>query len=562
MDMRATMAGTPPAAGHGGAERATRHRTHWVAVGALTALTAVGYCVFALARFYTFRDGSYDLVIFDQAVRSYSHFQPGISIIKGLHNGFGPHFSVLGDHWSPVLASLAPLYWIYNGPQTLLVAQAVLFALAIPPLWVFARRAFGGGHRAVVAAYLVSVAYLLSWPIAAALNFNFHEVAFAPVLTAVALERLQAGRLRTALIALAALLLVKEDMGLLVAGIGLYLAVARPRVVPRQRLVAMALIAAGIADTALATYVLIPAFGGRSDYYWAYTALGSNASQAAQHLITHPASSLELLITPRVKLITMAWLFGAFCFLPLLSPISLAVIPLLLERMLGSVFPNWWSTSFQYNAFLVVVLVCAAVDGAARLDRWVTRARQRSGPAVAGSPADGAVAASAADGAVAASAAGTAVQAPARGNAGGVSLASAAALCIVAVCLVPLFHFRAALHPSYFQRNARMNAAAAADAHVPDGVTVEAVNYLGPALSARDTVLLWDGDGSSPLRPPWVVADSAKRQFTFSTRKQQRERIAFLERTGYQVVFQRRGYVVLHLADGRASAGTSGRPAG
>ena len=470
------------------------------------------------------------------------------------------------------------MYWIYNGPQTLLVAQAVLFALAIPPLWVFARRAFGGGHRAVVAAYLVSVAYLLSWPIAAALNFNFHEVAFAPVLTAVALERLQAGRLRTALIALAALLLVKEDMGLLVAGIGLYLAVARPRVVPRQRLVAMALIAAGIADTVLATYVLIPAFGGRSDYYWAYTALGSNASQAAQHLITHPASSLELLITPRVKLITMAWLFGAFCFLPLLSPISLAVIPLLLERMLGSVFPNWWSTSFQYNAFLVVVLVCAAVDGAARLDRWVTRARQRSGPAVAGSPADGAVAGSPAVGAVAGSpadgavagervrtrgaAAGTALQAPARGNAGTVSLACAAALCIVAVCLVPLFHFRAALHPSFFQRNARMNAAAAADAHVPDGVTVEAVNYLGPALSARDTVLLWDGDGSSPLRPPWVVADTARRQFTFSTRKEQRERIAFLKRTGYQVVFQQRGYIVLHRAGGQASAGTSGRPAG
>ena len=99
----------------------------------------------------------------------------------------------------------------------------MLFALAIPPIWVFTRRAFGGGQRAVVAAYLVSVAYVLSWPIASALAFNFHEVAFAPVLTAVALERLQAGRLRTALIALAALLLVKEDMGLLVAGIGVYL---------------------------------------------------------------------------------------------------------------------------------------------------------------------------------------------------------------------------------------------------------------------------------------------------------------------------------------------------
>ena len=80
-----------------------------------------------------FRESSYDLVIFDQAIRSYSHFHLGISIIKGVHNGFGPHFSVLGDHFSPILATLAPLYWIYDGPQTLLIAQAVLFALAIPP---------------------------------------------------------------------------------------------------------------------------------------------------------------------------------------------------------------------------------------------------------------------------------------------------------------------------------------------------------------------------------------------------------------------------------------------
>ena len=541
------MPGTPPAAGHGGAERATTHRTHWVAVWALTALTAVGYCVFALARFHTFHDGSYDLVIFDQAVRSYAHFQPGISIIKGLHNGFGPHFSVLGDHWSPILAALAPLYWIYSGPQTLLVAQAVLFALAVPPLWLFTRRAFGGGQRAVVAAYLVCVAYTLSWPIAAALNFNFHEVAFAPVLTAVALERLQAGRLRTALIALVALLLVKEDMGLLVAGIGLYLLVARPALVPRQRLVAAAIIAVGLADTVLATYVLIPAFGGRSDYYWAYTSLGSNAGQAAWHLVTHPASSLQLLVTPRVKLTTVLWLFGAFCFLPLLSPITLAVIPLLLERMMGSVFPNWWSTSFQYNAFLVVVLVCAAVDGAARLDRWVTRARQRPAPAIEG----------------AGDRAGRPAGAGRAGGSGGiVALGCAVAMCVVAVCLVPVFHFRAALHPSFFQRNARMNAAAAAVAHIPSGVTVEAVNYLGPAMSARDTVLLWDGDGSSPLRPPWVVADTAKRQFTFSTREQQRERVALLERSGYQVVFKRRGYVVLHRIGGQANARTSGGSAG
>ncbi|HEY6277317.1 MAG TPA: DUF2079 domain-containing protein [Streptosporangiaceae bacterium] len=510
-------AGGPAAAAGTEAGPARRRRADLAGVAALTALAAAGYSVFALARYYTFHTGSYDLVIFDQAVRSYAHFQPGISVIKGVHNGFGPHFSVLGDHWSPIIALLAPLYWLHNGPQNLLIAQSVLFALAIPPIWLFTRRAFGGGQRAVLAAYLVAVAYALSWPIASAMNFGFHEVAFAPVLTAVALERLQAGRLRPALLALAALLLVKEDMGFFIAGIGLYLLVARPQQVARQRLVALALIGVGFADSVLAIYVLSPAFGGRSSYYWAYTALGRNVPQVLTHLVLHPASSLQLLVTPEVKLQTMLWLFGAFCFLPLRSPIALATVPLLAERMLGSVFPGWWGTSFQYNAFLVVVLVCAAVDGAARIDRSLARRRKQ--------PAD---------------AASTGYRP------GPVALASAGALCLAALVLVPRFAFGAALTPSFFQRDARMNAAAAAVAAVPSGVTVEAVNHLGPQLSGRDTVLLWDGDGSSPLRPPWVVADVAKREFTFPSLGAQRQRVALLERTGYQIVFSRGGYVVLH----------------
>jgi hypothetical protein len=321
----------------------------------------------------------------------------------------------------------------------------------------------------------------------------------------------------------------------------------------------------------LATYVLIPAFGGRSDYYWAYTALGPNASQALQHLFTHPASSLQVLITPRVKLTTVLWLFGAFCFLPLRSPISLATIPLLLERMLGSVFPAWWGTADQYNAFLVVVLVCAAVDGAARLARSPLLARWRAGPAAARSPADNAAAGSAgtaaAGSAADTAAAGSAGDTAAVGGAaaagtvavtadlGTVGLVCSVAMCAVALVLVPLFAFGSALHPSFYRRDARMNAAAAAVAAVPPGVTVEAVNHLGPQLSARDTVLLWDGDGSSPLRPPWVVADVAKKEFTFASRGQQVRRVALLKRSGYQIVFSRDGYLVMHRSDARQAAG-------
>ena len=514
---------------------------HLIAVGALTLVMAALYCVFALAQLYRFRTSSYDLVIFDEAVRSYSHFLPGTSIIKGLHNGFGPHFSELGDHWSPILAALSPLYWIYSGPQTLLVAQAVLFALAIPPLWVFTRRAFGGGRKATVAAYLVSVAYALSWPIASALAFDFHEVAFAPLLIAIALERLQAGRLRTALIALTALLLVKEDMGLLVAGIGIYLAVARPRVVRRQLLVGCILIVAGLLDTVIATYVLIPAFGGRSDYYWAYTALGANGQEAVGHLITHPISSLKLLITPRVKLVTMLWLSGAFCFLPLRSPIALATIPLLLERMMANLFGNWWVTSYQYNAYLVVILACAAVDGAARLDRSLLFRRYLAGGRAGQLESPEAAAADGQDtGRVPEPRAG-------RGTPGTVALGCAAAMCAVAVFLVPRFGFGPALHPSFYRRTPAQKAEAAVAAAVPSGVVVAATNNVGPALSSRDTVLLWDGDGGTPpLGAPWVVANVRALQFTFHSVLEQKQRVALLERSGYRVVFRRRGYIVLH----------------
>jgi uncharacterized membrane protein len=531
MGIRATTDSAQPSVRPGASEVAGRYRAaHMIAVGALTAVAAAGYSAFALILNYTFHTSSYDLVIFDQAVRSYAHFRPGISVIKGVHNGFGPHFSVLGDHWSPIIASLAPLYWIWNSPQALLVAQAVLFALAIPPLWLFTRRAFGGGGgKATVAAYLVAVTYGLSWPIASALAFDFHEVAFAPVLTAVALERLQAGRLRPALIALGALLLVKEDMGLFVAGIGVYLAVARPRQVPRQLLVGLALIAAGLADTFIATYVLIPALGGRSNYYWAYTALGRNVPQALAHLITHPAA-WKLLVTPRVKLDTTLWLFGAFCFLSLRSPLALAAIPLLLERMLANLFPYWWITSDQYNAYLVIVLLCAAVDGAARLDRDLLARWHRAGRGA--------------------------------GRRWAVALVCAAAMCAVAVALVPRFAFGAALHPGFYRRDAQMKAAAAAVAVVPSHVTVEAVDGLGPQLSARDTVLLWDGDGHTPpLGSPWVVANVRRLQFTFASVREQRQRVALLERSGYRVVFQRDGYLVLHRA-GAADIADVKEPAG
>jgi uncharacterized membrane protein len=571
-------------------ERVSRpQRAHLVGVGVVTAIIAAIYSVYSLTLYYTFKTSAYDLTIFDQAVRSYAHFHLGISPIKGVHNGFGPNFSVLGDHFSPIIAVLAPLYWIHNSPSTLLVAQAVLLALAIPSLWLFTRRAFGGGRKATIAAYCVAVAYGLSWPLIAAVAFDFHEAAFAPVLTAVVIERFQAGRLRTALIALVGLLLVKEDMGLFVAGLGVWLVLSRERMVPRQLLVALGMIVVGVCWTAGATYLLIPAFGGRGDYYWAYSNLGPNVPGVIKHMIVHPRSSLLTVIRPARKLRTIRDLLAPFLFLPLLSPIVIAAIPLILERMLGAKFPNWWGTVFQYNSYLIVALVCAAVDGAARLDRWASwawalvAARLRGTPAVARPAAAAAPAAaseSAADSDPAdgtadggaeeagdngagdgSAAAGTGAGRAGAGRApwvsGKLSLAFAAAFAVAAVAFIPLTPLKLAFHASFYHRTPQENAAAAADARVPSGVSVQATQFLAPQLAERDYVLLWDGDGKHPpLLPQYVVASVAQRQFTFPNLAAQFASVQAYEHEGYTVIFRRSGYVVL-----RRPAKFDGRPA-
>jgi uncharacterized membrane protein len=463
-------------------------------VGALTVTAALVYLAVALIQFRRFVTSTFDLVIFDQAVRGYAHFSVPVSIARGVADGGTAHFLLLSDHWSPILAVLAPLYWIHDSPPTLLVAQAVLLALAIPPLWAFTRRELGEA-----AAYFMSAAYALSPPVMAAVTFDFHEVAFVPVLTAVMAERFQAGRRLHAALAAAALLLVKEDMGLLVAGYGAYL------LLTRRRWPGVAFIAGGIAATWLASHVLIPAFGGSASFYWAYGQFGSGATGAALGVLAHPLHAMHVLVTPGVKARTMMRLLVPFGFLPLVSPLTVAALPLLAERMLASGYPLWWQGGFQYNAFIVMVLVLAAVDGAARVQRHL----------------------------------------PPRFTVRGCGPATvlAAVVCAAALAHVPCSPFGQLLQPKFYTVTARMHAAGEAITRVPPGVEVEAADNLGPRLSGRDTVLLFDG---TPRWAPWVVADTKGLNFPFCTPAQQAQDVSRLEARGYRLIFSDDGYVVLH----------------
>jgi hypothetical protein len=119
----------------------------------------------------------------------------------------------------------------------------------------------------------------------------------------------------------------------------------------------------------------------------------------------------------------------------------------------------------------------------------------------------------------------------------------AAAICVAALVYVPSSPFGSLLHPGFYGVNARMRAAAAAVAHVPAGVEVEASNNIGPRLSGRDTVLLLDG---TPRWAPWVVGDTLGLDFPFCTPRQQAAELTYLRAHGYSLVFADDGYEVLY----------------
>jgi len=188
----------------------------WTAIAAWTA----GFSALSVLRHRAFNTGRFDLGNMVQAVWSTAHGHP--LRVTGLD---GEQISRLASHFDPILAAFAPLWWIWPSPDALLVAQAAAIALGALPVFWLARKHLGTDRAGLGFA----LAYLLYPPVQwLALN-EFHAVALACPLLLAAFWYLDEGRpWPFALLALAACA-TKEEVGLVVAGLGVWYALSRRR---------------------------------------------------------------------------------------------------------------------------------------------------------------------------------------------------------------------------------------------------------------------------------------------------------------------------------------------
>lgn len=500
----ATGAAAAPAATVGLlAPKRYRIRTAALTLACFGAMLATGLQQWGDARL-----GGFDLGIFDQAVRNYAHLRLPRSPIKNYHHEFPPGFSLLGDHFSPVLVLAAPLYWLWDDPRVLLVAQAALFAVGVPLTRRVTRRCFADAapwtaHRATDLSGLV---YGLGWPLFMASRDGFHEVAFAVPLSLLMMERGAARDHRAAVCCAVALLCTKEDMGPAVAVYGAVLAVrARRRDDRRGVRAGLALLAAGPLAAVLAIRVLIPAMGGVPGYYWNYPALGPDLGSAAARLLSDPGATLLVAVDNWSKVSLLLWLLVPLCLLPLGSATAWCAVPLLAERLFSDV-PSHWSMSHHYDAFVWPYLLVACVEAAARRHRRRPRRALWWGAA-----------------------------------------ATAACLALSAGLGLARIADPARWTPAPYQR-----ALVTAAALVPDGATVEADNGVAPRLTARTRTVIAD---RTPRGCRYVLLQTAHRSFPFRSLREQRERVAWLLRGGYVRVWAADDVVLLRRVGDRPVPG-------
>lgn len=294
----------------------------------------------------------WDLGFFDQLIWQAS--RGNLNFVSTIGN-----INLLGDHFQPVLYLLAPLYWIWSDVRILLVFQALLVTAAALPIYLLAKKKL----RNQLISIFVSISYLLFSGTQFTITNEFHQSAFIPLLLSLGLYWMETDKRNWGIIAILSLQLVKEEMGLLVAAIGLMY------IFRKQAKTGILLTVGGLFGFYILINSIIPAVSSQNNYiHYGYGSLGETPAEVVKSVINNPVAGFKTLIEPKIKLEQVGDSIISFGGLPLLSPVSLIpVFQNYVVRFLDDRNIHRWLNNNHYSAPLGPLLAYATILGIARI---------------------------------------------------------------------------------------------------------------------------------------------------------------------------------------------------
>ena len=362
----------------------------------------------------------------------------------------GHQVSRLAGHVDPLLVLFAPLAWVTTSPAPLLVTQVVGVSLGAIPMYALGRRWHGDGAWPLASA----AAYLLSLPLAWTVLDEFHPVAFAAPLLVAVIWAIETRHNRFLALFAVLAVLSKEEVGLAVAIIGVWMAIRHHR--PR----AGALLSlSSLAWVAVCLRLIIPHFndGKGSKFVARYGDLGATGGEVVRHVVTHPWEIVTVGLSSD-RLAVLALLAIPLLLLPFGAPLlALAAAPEVMLNGLADWQPQH-SIEFHYVSVPAGILLPAAILGAANLrQHWADRRWVRKHAHLLPG-----------------------------------TLVAAALVALVVRGPLPWFgglNFASPSRLVQYDRVVNADALDRAVARIPEGAVVSATNNLGGHLSARHRVL-------------------------------------------------------------------------
>ena len=337
-----------------GATEAIRQRAWSISVWAGMVVWSAVLSVVVRDAYTCFRLGRFDLGNMVQTVWNTAHGRP----LEVTHAPTGEQGLRLAGHVDPFLALLAPVWAIWPSPLSLAYAQIVVVALGALPVFWLARHRIGSERIAG----LLALTYLAYPWVATSAAGAIHPVTFAVTFLLFCVWFLETDRLVPFTVFAVLTMSTGELMGLPIAALGIWYALARGR-----RIAGAGVTLLGLVWTVLAVYVIVPATADdHSIFYGFYDQVGGSPLGVLRKLVTDPLTVLGALVEGH-DVAYIVWLGLPLLFLFLLSPgLAALALPQLLANGLSD-FRSMTDPRYHSVAAIVPFLVAATVLGIARM---------------------------------------------------------------------------------------------------------------------------------------------------------------------------------------------------
>jgi len=286
--------------------------------------------VFGLHRYFTYF-ASYDQGIFNQVYWNSLHgrfFQSSLSSVLSsavVHDNQVPavFYHRLGQHFTPALLLWLPIYALFPSPATLVVLQVSLVTLGGLLLYALARL-----YLSPALSLMVTAGYYSSNAVIGPVFSNFHDLCQIPVFVFSLLLAMEKRIWWLVWLMAFLLLMVREDTGVVLFGVGVYMLVSR-----RFPRVGLILCAAGFGYALLVTNVFMPAFSDDISRRFAIERFGQYASgnqattvQLLWAIASHPQRVLATIFRePEVKVFYLLIQTLTLVLIPLRAPYAWAI---------------------------------------------------------------------------------------------------------------------------------------------------------------------------------------------------------------------------------------------